>query len=178
MRSLAWRGPARTLFRRHGPPHYGAGCQRGDQLVGGLEAARSQRWRNHRFERFQFHGRIGARVHFGRLHVRMTEPEGHLAQVLVACSTVRAHVCRSTCGETCLLESEGQSLIAVWAWFARMYSKAERVSGWPRALTKTSGVGTVPRTPSQARRAVAVTFHRGKQRSRRPLPRTRTVACG
>ena len=37
---------------------------------------------------------------------------------------------------------------------ARTYSKPDRVIGWPRALTKTSGVGAAPRTPSHARSAV------------------------
>jgi DNA replication protein DnaC len=39
MRSLACRGPARTSLRWHGAPHYGGWCQRGNQLVSGLEAA-------------------------------------------------------------------------------------------------------------------------------------------
>src|SRR5438128_2633883 len=55
MRSLVRRGPASRSFGRRHTPHYGTGRQRGDQFVGGLEAARSQRRRNHRFEGFQFH---------------------------------------------------------------------------------------------------------------------------
>jgi hypothetical protein len=100
MRSVMERGPARTSLRWSGAPHYGACRQRGDQLVRGCEAARSQRRRNHRFESFQFHRRIRTRVHLRRLHVGMSEPERDFAQVprvrLVACRTVRAQVRRST----------------------------------------------------------------------------------
>ncbi len=41
MRSLRCRGSASTSLRLRGTPHYGASCQRGDQFVSGLEAARS-----------------------------------------------------------------------------------------------------------------------------------------
>jgi DNA replication protein DnaC len=39
MRSLRRRGPARASRGPGGAPHYGAGCQGGDQLVSGFEAA-------------------------------------------------------------------------------------------------------------------------------------------
>jgi DNA replication protein DnaC len=41
MRSLRCRGPASTSLGLRGCPHYGASCQRGDQFVSRLEAARS-----------------------------------------------------------------------------------------------------------------------------------------
>ena len=57
--------------------------------------------------------------------------------------------------------------------------EAHRLSGSPRALTNTSVTAIRPRTASQARRAAAVVFHKGKVHSRRPLPRTRALigAC-
>ena len=47
----------------------------------------------------------------------------------------------------------------------KIYSNPERVIGSSGALRNSSGVGTVPRTASHARVAVAVTFHMAKQRS-------------
>lgn len=49
---------------------------------------------------------------------------------LVACSTVRAHVCLSTCGDTRFVDREGHAFTAVWTYLSRMYSKPERVRGW------------------------------------------------
>ena len=82
MRSLGGRGPVNVSPRRYRAPHNGAASQEGDQLVGGFEAAGAQVGGNHRFERFEFHGRVSARVHLGRLHVRVSEPERDLTQVL------------------------------------------------------------------------------------------------
>src|SRR5215510_15609980 len=97
---------------------------------------------------------------------------------LVACKIVIAHVCRNTCGETCLAESEGQRFSALRTCLHRMYSNPERVIGSLRALRNNSRAWTLPLTASQARKAEAVSFHRGRQRSFRPLPWTRTLACG
>ena len=56
--------------------------QLGNQLVGRLEATGSQTRRDHRLEGLELHGRIGARVHLGRLHVRVAKPERDLSQIL------------------------------------------------------------------------------------------------
>ena len=45
--------------------------QLGNQLVGRLEATGSQTRRDHRLEGLELQRRIGARVHLGRLHVRV-----------------------------------------------------------------------------------------------------------
>ena len=97
---------------------------------------------------------------------------------LVACRTVRAQVCRSTCGEMRFFDRDGQLTAPVRACLPRMYSKPERVIGSPRALQNSSGTEAVPLTANHARSADAVSFHKGKQRCRRPLPWTRTLACG
>ena len=97
---------------------------------------------------------------------------------LVACRSVSAQVCRSTCGETRFVDSEGQRFTAVWTCLRRMYSKPKRVIGSPRALRNSSGAKTVPLTANHARNADVVSFHNGKQRSFRPLPWMRTLAWG
>ncbi len=110
----------------------------------GLEAAGSQL---RRFENFQFHRGICTRSHLGRVRVGLSRRRETLGKSLVACSTASAHVCRSTCRDTRLGDTEGQDLAAVWTCLARMYSKPPRVSGWPRALTTTSGANTGPTHP-------------------------------
>src|ERR1035438_4114426 len=97
---------------------------------------------------------------------------------LVACSMVRAQVCLRTCGETRFDESVEQRVSAVWTCLRRIYSKPARVMASLRALGNISGTRTSPRTDSHARTAEAVSFHSGKQRSFRPLPWIRTLACG
>ena len=97
---------------------------------------------------------------------------------LVACRTVRAQVCRSTCGEMRLVDSDGHRVAALRACLCRMYSKPERVMASPRALQNSSGTSTVPLTANHARRADAVSFHKGRQRCLRPLPWMRMLACG
>src|SRR4051794_34673891 len=67
----------------------------------------------------------------------------------VACSTIIAQVCLRTCGETCLLRSDGQTRLAVSAWLRRTYATPQRLKGSPRALTNTSGEATSPRTARQ-----------------------------
>jgi hypothetical protein len=74
MRGLRWKDPAGLSDRSCCAPHNGLRCQRGNQFVGGPEAAGSQLRRNHRFEGFEFYRGIGARVHLRRLHVCVAEP--------------------------------------------------------------------------------------------------------
>src|SRR5215471_5405504 len=95
---------------------------------------------------------------------------------LVACSTVSAQVCLSTCGDTRFVDKEGHAFVAVLTCLSRMYSKPDRVMAWPRALRKSSGVGAGPRIASHARNTVAVIFQSGRERSRRPLPWTTMLA--
>ena len=97
---------------------------------------------------------------------------------LVACSTVMAQVCRSTCGEMRFVDRDGQLVAAVRACLHRMYSKPDRDIGSPRALKNNSGTAAVLLTANHARIADAVSFHKGKQRCLRPLPWTRILACG
>jgi hypothetical protein len=52
----------------------------------------------------------------------------------------------------------------------------ERVNAAQRALMKSSGTGAFPLTASQARTAIVVVFHKGRLRSRRPLPRISMLA--
>jgi hypothetical protein len=96
----------------------------------------------------------------------------------VACKIKTADVCRSRCGNTRFVESDGQRLIAVSTCLCKMYSKPERVIASPRALRNNSGVAAVPLRANHARSATVVSFHSGRQRSRRPLPCTRTLAWG
>ena len=96
----------------------------------------------------------------------------------VACKTVSAQVCRSTCGETRFVDREGQRFSAVRTCLRRMYSNPERVIGSLRALRNSSGTKTLPLTAIHARSADVVSFHKGRQRSLRPLPWMRTLACG
>src|SRR6266568_4240230 len=88
---------------------------------------------------------------------------------LVACRTVRAQVCLSTCGDTRFVTSDGQRCLAVRTCFLRMYSKPERVRDSPRVLTNSSGTSGLPLTANQARSAAVVVFHKGRHRSFRPL---------
>src|ERR1035437_3519196 len=97
---------------------------------------------------------------------------------LVAWRIVSAQVCLSTCGLTRFAAKDGQCSKAVLACLWRMYSNPERVMDSPRALVNSSGTNTSPRTDSHARKADVVSFHNGKQRSFRPFPWTRTLACG
>ncbi len=97
---------------------------------------------------------------------------------LVASRTVRAQVCRRTCGEMRFFDRDGQLTAAVRACLQRMYSKPERVIGSPRALKNSSGTVAVPLIANHARSADAVSFHKGRQRCLRPLPWTRILACG
>ena len=46
---------------------------------------------------------------------------------LVACSTVSAQVCLSTCGDTRFVEREGHAFVAVLTCLSRTYSKPDRV---------------------------------------------------
>jgi len=96
----------------------------------------------------------------------------------VACRKVKAQVCLRTCGCTRFVVSEGQCCFAVRTCLRRMYSKPERVKDSPRALTNSSGTGTVPLAANQARSAEVVVFHNGRHRSLRPLPWTSTLGCG
>src|SRR5271166_968718 len=89
----------------------------------------------------------------------------------VACRTVKAQVCLRTCGYTRFVVSEGQRCFAVRTCLRRMYSKPERVKDSPRALTNSSGTGTVPLAANQARSAEVVVFHNGRHRSLRPSTR-------
>jgi hypothetical protein len=68
---------------------------------------------------------------------------------LVACKTVSAQVCRSTCGETLFVDREEQRCSAVRACLRRMYSNPERVMGSPRALIKSSGTKALPLTANR-----------------------------
>src|SRR5208283_5574604 len=97
---------------------------------------------------------------------------------LVACRIVRAQVCRSTCGEMCFVDRDGQRVAAARVCLRRMYSKPERVMGSPRALKNSSGTEAMPLTANHDRSADAVSFHSGKQRCLRPLPWTRILALG
>ena len=97
---------------------------------------------------------------------------------LVACRTVRAQVCRSTWGEMCFFDRDGQLTAAVRTCLQRMYSKPERVIGSPRALKNSSGTEAEPLIDNHARSTDAVSFHKGKQRCLRPLPWTRILGCG
>src|SRR5215469_1340359 len=96
----------------------------------------------------------------------------------VACRKVKAQVCLRTCGCTRFVVSEGQCCFAVRTCLRRMYSNPERVKDSPRALTNSSGTGTVPLAANQARSAEVVVFHNGRHRSLRPLPWTSTLGCG
>ena len=97
---------------------------------------------------------------------------------LVACNIVSAQVCRSTCGDMRFADSDGHRTAAARTCLCRMYSNPDRVIGSPRALRNSSGAGTVLRTASHARNALAVSFHKGKQRCFRPFPCTRTLGYG
>ena len=97
---------------------------------------------------------------------------------LVACKIVNAQVCRSTCGETRFVDREEQRFSAVRVCLRRMYSKPERVMGSARALTNSSGTKTFPLTANHARSTDVVSFHKGRQRSLRPLPWMRMLAFG
>lgn len=81
MRGLRWQDPARRLDCSCCAPHNGRRCQKGNQFIGGLKAAGSQRRRNHRFEGFEFYRGISTRVHLRRLHVCVAKPEGDLSQI-------------------------------------------------------------------------------------------------
>jgi hypothetical protein len=96
----------------------------------------------------------------------------------VAWRTVSAQVCHSTCGEMHFDEREEQRFEAVLACLRRMYSKPERVMGWPRALRNSSGASAGPLSANLALKAAAVSLHKGRQRSFRPLPWMRMLGCG
>ena len=96
----------------------------------------------------------------------------------VACKILIAQLWRNQCGETRFDNRTGQCFAAVPTCFRRMYSKPERVIGSSRAFRNSSGAKTVPLIVNHARRAAAVSFHKGRQRCLRPLPWTITVACG
>lgn len=79
MRTVAPESPSLPLFPALFTPHNGAGGQRGDEFVGRTKTARPQVRRCGRIECFQLDGRVGSRVHLGRLYVGMAEPQRDLA---------------------------------------------------------------------------------------------------
>ncbi len=81
------------------------------------------------------------------------------------------------CGESRLRAREAHVPRAVRPCPLRTWATPQRLNGCPRAFTKTSTVGTEPRTANHAPSAVAVVVHSGKARSRRPLPRTWMVTA-
>src|SRR3979411_772328 len=91
---------------------------------------------------------------------------------------VIAQECFRQRGEMLFVERLGQFCAAVRTCFSRMYSNPERVIAVPRALRKTSVACPAERCASQARSAAAVSRHRGKARSRRPLPSTWILSAG
>src|SRR5260370_26186396 len=85
-----------------------------------------------------------------------------LRKSLVACKTVSAQVCLSTCGDTRLLKMDGQSVEANLACFRNIYWKPDRGMASPLAFMNTSGVATDPLTANQYFTASAAPFHKAQ----------------
>src|SRR6516225_6013359 len=81
MRSVPLSSLASESIRELFALHKSACSERGDQLVCRLEASGAQFRRHHRFEGFQFHRWIHARVHFRGLRLRVAKPQRDLSQV-------------------------------------------------------------------------------------------------
>jgi len=80
--------------------------------------------------------------------------------------------CLKLCGETRFLSSEACLVPAVRICFSRIYSKPDLLMTSPRAFKKSAVAFGSPRTLSQSRRTVTVSFHKGRILSRRPFPIT------
>lgn len=81
MQTLVAESLTLPLLRTTFTLHKGACRQRGNQLVAGAEAARSEMRSSVRVERLELDGRICARVDLGRLHVGMPEPQRDLSEI-------------------------------------------------------------------------------------------------
>ena len=159
--------------------HYEALLSMAISLSGAPEGAPPQVRRYDGFDRFELLRGVAAGIDFRGFQIGVAEPQGYLADILGRppgrssrrYASAHEERRRTFC-------NPGDFWAERPACFLSRYAEPQRLSGSPRALTNTSGAAAVPRTASHARSAVAVVFHRGSARSRRPLPRTRMLIDG